>query len=93
MPNSVSGTPAPGSLSQWPSIAAILAGWCLSVFRPWKSPTTACSGAEIASMAIAIANIFFTAGLRSPRSRCQAPDAPTISAVARNAAMPMCARR
>ncbi|MDT4857813.1 hypothetical protein FQZ97_922490 [compost metagenome] len=44
-------------------------------------------------MPIAMANIFFTAGLRSPRSRCQAPDAPTMSAVARKAARPMCARR
>ena len=74
-------------------MAATLAGWCLSVFSPWTSPTTACSGATSSSMPMAIANIFFTAGLRSPRSKCQAPDAPTISAVARKAAMPMCARR
>ena len=33
-PNRISGTLSPGLFSQWPSIAAILAGWYSSVLRP-----------------------------------------------------------
>lgn len=41
--NSSSGSPR--CVSQAPSIAATFTGWCSSVFRPWRSPMKACSGA------------------------------------------------
>ena len=40
---------APFSVCQSASIAAIFAGWCLSVLRPCRSPTKACTGARIAA--------------------------------------------
>jgi hypothetical protein len=67
-------------------MAATLAGWCSRVLSPWKSPITACTGATSTIIHIAMENILRTAGLSRPRSRCQAAEAPTNSAVARNAA-------
>ena len=62
-PNRISGTLSPGVFSQWPSIAAILAGWCSSVLRPCRSPTTIWIGATISSIHIAIENIVRTRGV------------------------------
>ena len=47
-PNSTSGTPR--SVSQIASMAAIFAGWCFSVFRPCRSPSTICTGMSSAPM-------------------------------------------
>ena len=57
-----------------------------------ESPMTACIGATISAIHMAIESMVRSAGL-APRSRCQAADAPTKNAVATNAAMAMCARR
>ncbi len=57
------------------------------------SPITAWIGATISSIHIAIDSILRMAGLSRPRSRCQAADAPTNSAVARNAATLICTSR
>ena len=54
-PTKISGWPA--RVSQCPSIAATLAGWCASVFRPCRSPATICSGATKAAIHMAIENI------------------------------------
>ncbi|MNY67950.1 hypothetical protein D3C86_2056340 [compost metagenome] len=78
---------------QCPSIAAILAGWCLSVFRPWASPTTAWIGAAISTIHSAIDSILRAAGTARSCSSCQAEDAATNSAVDSSAAITMCARR
>lgn len=92
-PNSSNGVGSPDELSQCPSMAAIFAGWCSSVFSPWKSPITACTGATSSAIHIAIESILRMPGLSLPRSRCQAAEAPTKKAVARKAATAMCARR
>ena len=54
-----------------------------SVFRPWASPATACNGATIAAIHIAIENILRLGASQWPRSRCQAPTPPTTNAVVR----------
>ena len=92
-PNRISGVGSPLLLSQWPSIAAIFAGWCSRVLRPWASPISACTGATISAIHMAIESILRIAGLSRPRSKCQAAEAPTKKAVARNAATDMCSRR
>lgn len=92
-PNRVRGTPSPGTFSQCPSIAAILAGWCFSVFRPCRSPTKAWMGATARIMPTPMANILRTAAFLLPRSICQAAEPATISAVARKAAITMWVRR
>ena len=91
--NSTMGTPSPGWFSQCPSMAATFTGWCSRVFRPWKSPTTACSGATINNIHSAIENMVRMAGLSRPRSRSQAAEAPTKSALDRKAAIAMCTSR
>ena len=53
---------APALVSQCPSIAAILAGWCSSVLRPCRSPATIWIGATNAAIHIAMENI-----TRAPR--------------------------
>ncbi|MNH21602.1 hypothetical protein D3C79_814190 [compost metagenome] len=93
MPNRISGTPCPGVLLQWPSTAAIFAGWCLSVFRPCTSPITTCNGAVNSSIHRAIENIRRTAGVLLPRNRCHAAEAPTNNAVDSIAAVTIWARR
>ncbi|MNP24347.1 hypothetical protein D3C76_1171030 [compost metagenome] len=92
-PNRISGVGPPSLLSQWPSMAAILAGWCSRVLRPWASPITACIGATSSAIHMAIDSILRIAGLSRPRSRCQAAEAPTKNAVARKAATAMCISR
>jgi hypothetical protein len=57
------------------------------------SPTTAWIGATISTIHIAIDSMVRTASLPLPRSRCQAAEAPTNSAVDRKAAIDMCTRR
>ena len=54
-PNRMSGWPAP--VSQCPSMAAILAGWCSSVLRPCWSPATIWIGATSAAIHMAMENI------------------------------------
>ena len=75
------------------SMAATLAGWCFSVFRPWASPTIAWIGAVISTIHIASDSILRAAGTARPCSSCQADAAATNSAVDSSAAMTMCARR
>ncbi|MND97332.1 hypothetical protein D3C80_896500 [compost metagenome] len=84
---------SPGGFSQWPSMAAIFAGWYFSVFRPCASPIRACTGATISAIHIAIDSILRIAGVSRPRSRCQAAEAPTKKAEDRKAAVDMCNRR
>lgn len=52
-----------------------------------------CMGDTIRIIHIAIDNILLVAGVALPRSTCHAPDAPTMSAVARKAATAMWASR
>ena len=74
MANSSSG--APRVVCQRPSIAAIFAGWCSSVFRPCWSPTKICSGI---SSAASVSPTRSTFGARTrtrvPLSSCQARQA------------------
>src|SRR6056297_1979278 len=51
-PNRTSG--APFFVSQCPSMAATLIGWCSRVFKPCRSPTTSWSGVATASMTTVI---------------------------------------
>ena len=92
-PNRISGVPSPPLFSQWPSMAASLAGWCSSVFKPCRSPITAWMGATISSIDKPIVIILRMAALSLPRSKCQAADATTSKAVARKAATLMCSSR
>ena len=89
IPKRIRGTPSPGLFSQFPSIAAILAGWCLRVLSPCKSPMKSCSGAVQTIIHIAIENMVRIAALLRPCSSCQAAALPTMSAVERNAAVTM----
>ena len=73
----------PGSVVQWPSIAATFCGWYLSAMRPCMSPKKACAGATAAAIHIAMLNMIRARSLPRSRSRCQAPTAPTIIAVVR----------
>ena len=92
-PNSRSGVGSPGGFSQWPSMAAIFAGWCFKVLSPCISPTSAWTGATINVIHNAMENMVRIAGVFFPRSKCQAAEAPTNSALLRNAAIDMCRRR
>ncbi|MNP34800.1 hypothetical protein D3C76_1281070 [compost metagenome] len=92
-PNNTSGDGSPGLLSQWPSMAAIFAGWCSRVFRPWASPTAICTGVATRIIHMAIDSILRICGVSLPRSKCQAAEAPTKNAVERNAASAMCINR
>src|SRR5690606_23771153 len=91
-----SGSKGVGSPEEWPqcpAVAALLAGGCPSALSPWKSPTRAWIGATISAIHMAIESILRIAGLSRPRNRCQAAEAPTMKAVARNAAIAMWVRR
>ena len=69
-------------------MAMTFTGWCWSVFSPCWSPAKICSGATTVIMPIAMENMTrapsfacFPAGFA--HKRCQAPTAPTTSAVVR----------
>ncbi len=66
-PNRING--APRCVSKWPSMAAILAGWCSSVLRPCWSPAKIWIGATMAAIHMAIENITRAPSLRLLRSR------------------------
>ncbi|MNH28394.1 hypothetical protein D3C79_885570 [compost metagenome] len=57
------------------------------------SPISTCKGAVNSNIHRAMENIRLTAGVRVPRSMCQAAEAPTNNAVDSIAAVTMCARR
>jgi len=89
--NSSSGTPLPPC--QMASIAAILAGWCSSVFRPCWSPAKICSGASSAAIAIPVRSVRAAAASADTLSRRQADSPATTNAAVSPEASSMCAKR
>ncbi len=91
--NANSSSGAPRSVSHTPSIAAILAGWCSKVLSPCRSPSTACAGASTTPSHTPARSAAATAGVRCPRSHCQAEMPATRNATVRPDAISMCVRR
>ena len=90
-PNSVSG--ALFSVCQMASIAAILAGWCASVFSPCMSPARICSGIAIAAATTPARSALRVPPLDVPRSNCQAESPATRKAAVSVEASSLCVRR
>ncbi len=90
-PMSVSG--APRSVCHSASIAAIFAGWCSSVFRPCRSPTTIWIGTRTAATCAAKRRVLRADGSSGAFSRRQAESPATRNDAVMPEASSMCVRR
>ncbi|NKA55693.1 hypothetical protein GO303_04800 [Ralstonia solanacearum] len=91
MPNSTAGTPRP--VCQMPSIAASLAGWCSSVFRPWASPAAICRGISAAASTTPVLSAARTSAPRSCRSQRYADSPASRNATVSPEASSICVKR